>query len=325
MIEMEETENKETRLTYSLFVEKYRPDQIKGIILPKSFRDFFSKLVEDKEIPNLMLFSASPGTGKTTIAKALSKEIGADYLYINTSLENGIDLLRSKVEKFATSMSYSGKKKIVIMDEFDGASISLQQALRATIEEFHQSCRFIFTCNYITKIIEPLKSRCQLFDFNMMTKEIQTEIKPQILKRLVAILKAEKIKGQPIIYDEAVLNKLIETFYPDIRRMINLIQQYTKQNGTVDSAIFDYEKVDTELYDLILNKKLTAARKYILDRNYNFSELYRAMFDNLIPLLPKEKRSGAILVIAEYMFRDATVLDKEINFTACILQIMDIL
>lgn len=323
MIELEE--NKEKRLNNFLWVEKYRPNKIKDIILPVSFKKFFTEIINDKEIPNLLFFSSSPGCGKTTVAKAIAKELGTDYIYINTSLENGIDVLRSRIEKFATSISFSGKKKIVILDEFDGASINLQQALRATIEEFHHTCRFIFTCNFITKIIEPLKSRCQMFDFNLMEKELQDEMKPLIFKRLCGILKNEKVKDKPIIFDENTVKKIVDTFYPDIRRMINLLQQYTKQNGIVDNAIFNYEKIDSELYQLILNKKLTAVRKYIIERNYNYSELYRAMFDNLVPLLDKDKQAQAILYIAEYMYRDSFVIDKEINLTACILEIMGLL
>ena len=323
MIEM--VENKEKRLSYTLWVEKYRPTRIQDVILPNAFRKFFSEIVAEKEVPNLLFYSSSPGVGKTTVAKAIAKEIDTDYIYINTSLENGIDVIRSRIEKFATSVSFSGQKKIVILDEFDGATINLQQALRATIEEFHQTCRFIFTCNYITKIIEPLKSRCQMFDFNLMEKEVQIEMRPKIVKRLCDILKHEKVKGVAIIYEEETVKKIVDTFYPDMRRMLNLLQQYTKQNGTVDSAIFDYEKVDDELYQLILNKKLTAARKFVIEKNYNFSELYRAMFDNLVPMLEKQQQSQAILIIADYMKWSTQVIDPEIHFTACILEIIGII
>jgi replication factor C small subunit len=323
MIEMEE--NKEKRLNFSIWVEKYRPTRIQDVILPTSFRKFFSEIIKEKEIPNLLFYSSSPGVGKTTVAKALAKEIGSDYIYINTSLENGIDVLRSRIEKFATSISFNGGKRIVILDEFDGASINLQQALRATIEEFHQTCRFIFTCNYITKIIEPLKSRCQMFNFNLTEKKIQDEMKPMIVKRLCGILKNENFKDKPIEYEVSTIEKIVDVFYPDIRRMLNLLQQYTKQNGMVDNLIFDYEKIDGELYQLILNKKLTAARKHIIERNYNYDELYRAMFDNLIPLLEKNKQAQAILIIANYMDQSSRSIDKEITLTACILEIISLL
>jgi len=323
MIELEE--NKEKRLNYTLWVEKYRPSRIQDIVLPASIKKFFSEIVKEKEVPNLLFYSSSPGVGKTTVAKAIAKEVDTDFIYINTSLENGIDVLRSRIEKFATSMSFSGGRKIVILDEFDGASINLQQALRATIEEFHQSCRFIFTCNYITKIIEPLKSRCQMIDFNMMEKDFQDEMKPLIFNRLCGILKNEKFKDKPIIYDEVTIQKIVETYYPDIRKMLNVLQQYTKQNGNVDSSIFDYEKIDIELYQLILNKKLTAARKFIIERNYNFDEMFRSLFDNFVPMLDKTKQAQAILLIAEYMYRNSTVIDKEINFTALLLEIIGLL
>lgn len=320
MLEMEE--NKEKRLNYTLWIEKYRPTKIQDVILPISLKKFFTELVKEKEIPNLLFYSSSPGVGKTTVAKALAKEIDTDYIYINTSLENGIDLIRSRIEKFATSMSFSGNKKIVILDEFDGATPQLQAALRATIEEFHQTCRFIFTCNYITKIIEPLKSRCQMIDFNLMDKTVQDEMKPLILRRLCGILKVEKVQGKPIIFDEATVKKIVDIFYPDIRRMTSLLAHYTKKNGIVNEDIFNYEKIDTELYQLILNKKLTAARKFITERSYNYDEMFRAMFDNLVPMLDKTKQAQAILLIAEYMYRNNFVIDKEINFTALLLEII---
>jgi len=323
MLELEP--NNEKRMNYTLWVEKYRPVRIKDIILPAELKKFFLELVKQDEVPNLLFYSSSPGVGKTTVGKALAKEIDTDFIYINTSVENGIDVLRDRIEKFATSMSFTGKKKIVFLDEFDGASFNLQQALRATIEEFHQNCRFIFAVNYITKIIEPLKSRCQVIDFNLKEKRFETEMKPQIAKRLCGILKNEKFKDKPIEFDVETIKKIVSTFYPDIRKMLNILQQYTKQNGIVDNTIFDHEKIDTELYQLILNKKLTSARKYIIERNYNYDELYRAMFDNLVPMLEKNRQAQAILIIANYMDQSSHSIDKEITLTACILEIIGIL
>ncbi|MFW6130578.1 MAG: hypothetical protein ACOC56_05275, partial [Atribacterota bacterium] len=211
-----------------------------------------------------------------------------------------------------------GGKKICILDEFDGSTSELQSALRAFMEEFQDSCRFIICCNYATKVIEPLKSRCQIIDFNMTSKEIQDELKPIIVKRLCGLLKFEKID-----FKLETIEKVVNTFYPDIRRMINLLQQYSKNNGIIDSGIFNVEKVDTEFYQLVLNKKLTAARKFLIERNYNYSEMYRNLFDNFVPILDKSKQAQAIILIAEYMYRDGNgVLDKELNFTACMLELM---
>jgi len=312
---------KKKRLSYTLWVEKYRPETVGQILLPKSVKDFFLKLVEEKEIPNLLLYSSSPGVGKTTMAKALVNDIKSDYIYINMSLESGIDTLRSRIAKFATSYSMFGEneggKKICILDEFDGSTPALQAAMRGFMEEFQDSCRFILTCNYVTKIIEPLKSRCQQIDFNMMDIKSQEECKPLVAKRLLGILKNEKVECKP-----ETVKKIVDTFYPDVRRMINLLQQYSKKSGMIDSGIFNVEKVDTEFYEMIMNKKLTDARKYVIERNYNHDEMYRNLFDNLVPLLAKPKQAPCILVIAEYMYRNAFVVDKEINFTACLIEIM---
>lgn len=312
------------QLSYSLWVEKYRPETISQIILPKNTRQFFLNLVKEKEIPNLLFFSSSPGCGKTSVAKALANDIGSDYIYINTSSESGIDTLRNRIAKFATSYSMFGEnkssKKICILDEFDGSTSALQAALRAFMEEFQDSCRFILTCNYITKIIEPLKSRCQSVDFNMTDNNTSTEMKPLIVKRLSGLLKNESVQFQP-----EVLVKIVDTFYPDIRKMVNLLQQYSKKMGIIDDNIFNMEKVDNEFYTLLLNKKLTEARKYVIEKNYNFDEMYRNLFDNYVPLLDKTKQAQSILIISEYMWRNSIVCDKEINFTACMLELIGVL
>jgi len=309
---------------FSLWVERYRPITVSQIILPKEVKAFFLKLVEEKEVPNLLLYSSSPGVGKTTMAKALVNDIKSDYIYINMSLESGIDTLRNRISKFATSYSMFGEneggKKICILDEFDGSTPALQAAMRGFMEEFQDSCRFVLTCNYITKIIEPLKSRCQQIDFNMMDIKSQEQCKPLIISRLLGILKNEKVD-----FKNETIQKIVDTFYPDVRRMINLLQQYSKNNGIIDGGIFDVEKVDTEFYQMILNKKLTDARRYVIERNYNFDEMYRNLFDNMVPMLDKPKQAQAILVIAEYAFRSVHVLDKEINFTACLIELMSIL
>lgn len=316
--------DKKKKMSYTLFIEKYRPDCIKNVILPTHIKSFLVKLVEEKEIPNLLFYSSKPGTGKTTTAKALVNEIGSDYIYINMSSERGLDVLRDRIAKFATSYSMFGEnrggKKICILDEFDGSTPALQSALRAFMEEFQDSCRFILTCNYATKIIEPLKSRCQLIDFNMSDKKSQKELVPKVVQRLCGMLKHEGIT-----FKVETVEKVVKTFYPDIRRMMGLLQQYSKQNKNIDSGIFDYEKVDTELYEMILNKQLTNARKFIIERNYNFDEMFRSFFDNFVPMLDKGKQGQAILIISEFMFKNSFVIDKEINFTACLLEIISIL
>ena len=311
------------------WVEKYRPEDIRSTILPKTNKMYFNKLVKDKEFQSLLLFSSNAGVGKTTVAKALCKEIGADYIYINTSKENGIDTLRSKIDKFATSMSLSGGKKVVILDEFDGATINLQQALRASIEEFHSTCRFIFTCNYITKIIEPIKSRCQVIDFNFTDIKQVKEMKPKIVNRLNKILQVEKVPCE-----KEILEKVVDSHYPDIRKMISLLQQYSKQttsdvypNGIIDEEIFNCEVISDELVDLIINKKFRKAREFVISMSYNYSELYRFLYNVLVPkLTPASKQGQAIQVISEFMWRQSQgVIDEEINFAHCMIELMGIL
>jgi len=312
------------QMSFSLWCEKYRPENVKQILLPDETKKFLLKLVEQKEIPNLLFYSAAPGTGKTTAAKALANDIKSDFIYINMSLESGIDTLRNRISKFATSYSMFGEneggKKICILDEFDGSTPALQAAMRGFMEEFQDSCRFILTCNYVTKIIEPLKSRCQQIDFNMTDTKSQKQLKPIIVSRLCGMLKNEKIEHKP----ETIV-KVVDTFYPDIRRMINILQQYSKNNGIIDAGVFEIEKVDIEFYQMILNRKLTDARKYVIERNYNYDEMYRNLFDNLIPMIHKSKQAPCILVIAEMMYQSSFAIDKEITFTSCLLQIMGIL
>lgn len=308
-------------LTSYLWTEKYRPESISGIILPATVKRTFTRFLKDKQITNLLLFSNSPGTGKTTTAKALCNEMGADVLYINASKDGNIDTLRSEISKFATVKSLSGNPKVVILDESEGTSNSFQAALRAFMEEFHKSCRFILACNYVTKLIEPLRSRCNVqIDFNFMDKKVQNEMKPKIYKRLVGILKNENVT-----FEENVLKQIIENFYPDIRRMVGLLQQQQIVVGDINSSIFEIQKVDQELFDYVINKDLTNARRYIIEKSCNYSELYTVFFKSFVPLIPKEKQAPAILILAQYSFWNGQVVDQELNFSACLLEIMNIL
>lgn len=328
MIEMEKVDKE---FISTIWVEKYRPKKIDGIILPRKLKTFFSKLIKDKDVPNLLFYSSSPGVGKTTVARVLADQSGADSIYINTSKENGIDTLRTKIDNFATCVSLTGNIKVVILDEFDGATNSLQQAMRASIEEFHKTCRFIFTCNYISKIIEPIQSRCQVVDFNFMSKESSEQMKPMIVNRLKLILSK---KGENVSFEENVIEKLVEIYYPDMRKMIGLLQQYSKQTiseiypkGNIDSGIFNCELISDELIDLIMNKKFHKAREHIISMNYNYSELYRFLYDSFVPKIePPQKRSQAIPIISEFMWRQSQgVLDPEINFAHCLIDLIGIL
>jgi replication factor C small subunit len=303
-----------------LWVEKFRPKSIKDLVLPATLKTFFTKQVNKKDIPNMLFYSTSPGTGKTSTAKALCTEIGAQHLYINASKSGSIDTLRNEIERFVMSVGIGSKTKmkVVILDECDRASDTFQDALKAFIEEYHKYCRFILTSNNIHKIIKPLReSRCQNIPFAFDLKEVVEELKPKILKRLKGILDFEKV-----IYDEDVLVKVVEKFYPDIRRMINTLSLYSEMYGKIDSNIFTTINLQEQFFKFIMDRDLTNARKYIIENNVNIDDLYRELFDNLIPMLPKENQGKAILIIADYMKWHSFANDKEIHIAACILELI---
>jgi len=301
-----------------LWVEYFRPKTIDDAILPKSLSSFFKKIIKDSDLPNLLLVSNSPGTGKTSVAKAICNEIDAEVLHINTS-KTGIDILRTDIEKFAHGMSLTGGQKVVILEEFDGATINLQQALRADIEQY-LSCRFILTANYITKIIEPLRSRVQEVQFNFTDIKAKTEMMPKIVKRLENILQFQKIE-----HTTETIEKLVTAFYPDMRKMINLLQQYSNTYGVINNDIFTYQDIDEEFYNFLLKAQLTKARKYLIDRNLNPEEVYRKLFDNFVPKLAKDKRAQAIITIADYSYKHSFCCDHEINMVACLLELIGLL
>jgi DNA polymerase III delta prime subunit len=302
-----------------LYVEKYRPTIIADTILPKGVKKTFREFVSNNEIPNLML-CGSQGTGKTTVAKALCNELGADFIVINGSDEGRlIDTLRTKIKNFASTVSLQGGPKVVILDEADYISAdSVQPALRNFIEEFSSNCRFIFTCNYKNRIIAPLHSRCTVIDFSIPKNEKQT-LAMGGLDRLKSICDNEGIK-----YDEKVLVELILKFFPDFRRCINEVQRYGA-SGVIDSgllATLSEEKL-TPLIDMIAGKNWGAMRKWVAQNSDNdFNGLYRKIFDALEQRLEPSSIPAAVLFIADYQYKAAFAMDSEINFTACLTEIM---
>lgn len=306
------------QLSYTLFTEKYRPISVKDMLIPDSYKKFFQALVEKEEIPNLLLYSSTPGAGKTSIAKAICNDIDADYLYINISSESGIDTLRTDIARFASGKNLSGKKKIAICDEFDGATPKLQMAMRAAMEEFHNSCRFILTCNYVNKIIPALRSRLQEFDFNMNTKEIRSEMIPKVSGRLKKVLHIENID-----FKDDTIDELAESLYPDIRKMYGMLQQYSTMNGIIDGNIFNFESVDEELYNLILNKKFSLVRQWVVESGYNYADLYSELYENLVPMIAdKSKHGQIILIIADWQYKSSFSTNQEIPFFAMVYEIM---
>jgi len=302
-----------------LYVEKYRPTIIADTILPKGVKKTFREFVSNNEIPNLML-CGSQGTGKTTVAKALCNELGADFIVINGSDEGRlIDTLRTKIKNFASTVSLQGGPKVVILDEADYISAdSVQPALRNFIEEFSSNCRFIFTCNYKNRIIAPLHSRCTVIDFTIPKNEKQA-LAMGGLDRLKSICDNEGIQ-----YDEKVLVELILKFFPDFRRCINEVQRYGA-SGVIDSgllATLSEEKL-TPLIDMIAGKNWGAMRKWVAQNSDNdFNGLYRKVFDALEQRLEPSSIPAAVLFIADYQYKAAFAMDSEINFTACLTEIM---
>lgn len=310
------------KLSHYLYVEKFRPDTVSDMVLPKNIKSAFLQFIKDGQIPNIILQSATPGSGKTTLAKAVCNDLEADYIYINASSENGIDTLRTRITKFASAKSMTGASKIVILDEFDGAGKNLQQGLRAAIEEFSHTCRFIFTCNYISQIIDPLKSRCQVFDMNHTESTSKTELVPQVVKRLTNIIKFEGIE----VTEPDIVSRIVEKFFPDIRKCLQIVQQYSQVTKCLDEGIFKFESIDSEFFELIYKGKLKSIREYVKQKNYNFDELYSKLFNEFVPVIEdKTKVPNIIITLNQYQISNSTVVDKELNFTACVLELISLL
>jgi DNA polymerase III delta prime subunit len=303
-----------------LFCEKYRPQVIEDCILPDETKKTFKEFVEKGEIPNLLL-AGPPGIGKTTIAKALCNELGADYYVINGSDEGRfLDTVRNQAKNFASTVSLTGssKHKVIIIDEADNTGNDVQLLLRANIEAFYNNCRFIFTCNYKNKIIEPLHSRCAVIDFTIKGKQ-RVQLAGSFFQRLQSILDAEKIE-----YDEKVVAELVSKHFPDFRRVLNEIQRYST-GGKIDSGILASFS-DVSLNDLIKSlkeKNFTEVRKWVVNNLDNDSGvLLRRLYDALLTSLENGSIPSAVLIIAKYQYQIAFVADQEINLLAALTEIM---
>ncbi len=303
-----------------LWVEKYRPHTIEDCILPSSLKKVFTGFVEQGEIANLML-SGPPGVGKTTVAKSLCEELGLSYIVINGSDEGRfLDTIRTKVRNFATTKSLvgGGAHKVVIIDEADNTTHDVQLSLRTFVEEYHSNCRFIFTCNFINKIIEPLHSRCTVVDFRIKQAE-QQKLQVLFFDRLKGILDASGVT-----YEDKVVVKLIQRYYPDWRRLLNEAQRHSA-GGSLDSAVLcDIADVNLdELIRAMKNKEFTTVRKWVvnnMDSDPNI--IMRKVYDNLIDFIEGSTIPPAVLVLAKYQYQVAFVADQEINLLACLTELM---
>ena len=299
-----------------LWVEKYRPQTISECILPDGLKKTFQEYVDAGEISN-MLLCGTAGTGKTTVARALCNELGCDYIVINGSDESGIDVLRTKIRDFASTVSFESKPKVVIMDEADYLNPnSTQPALRAFIEEFSGNCRFIFTCNFKNRIIEPLHSRTSVIDFKIDKKD-RPEMAQKFMGRMQYILTQEGIP-----YEQNVLAELLMKHFPDYRRVINELQRYSK-SGSIDSGILsNIAEINTKgLIDSLNDKDWKKMRQWVVNNVDNDPQgVYRKVYDALIDKVKQVPH--LVLLIADYQYKSAFVADQEINLTACLTDIM---
>jgi len=301
-----------------LWCERYRPQTIKDCALPSSIRDQFQKMVDTKNIPN-MIFSGEPGVGKTTVAKALVKEIGCDSYVLNASLKGNIDTLRTEIMDFASSVSMKGGRKYVILDEADKVSAAFQEGLRAFIEEFSKNAGFILTCNYKARLIPAIHSRCPVIDFRIPKDEFKSVFK-QLYLSLAKMLETEKIP-----YDKTALVEVLKKYYPDARATIGILQRYALGAGKIDSGIlvnFTEERLKA-LVAAMQQKNFTAVRSWVTDNSdIDTNDLYRRFYDQASALVTPESIPALVMILARYQYQVAFVADVEINSAACLAELM---
>lgn len=302
-----------------LWVERYRPNTIEECILPQPLKDTFSEVVKHGELHN-MLLSGTAGLGKTTVARALCNELDLEYLLINSSEENGIDVLRSKIKQFASTVSLQGGKyKVVILDEADYLNAqSTQPALRGFIEEFSANCRFILTCNFKNRIIEPLHSRCSVIEFNTNKKQL-AGLAGQFMKRLQHILDKEGIK-----YNNKVIADLIMRYAPDWRRVLNECQRYSASGEITPDILIDMSDQNVaQLISHLKKKDFKSMRSWVTNNSdVDSAVIFRKIYDSLYDYAEGQSIPGIILILADYQYKAAFCADKEINIVACLTEIM---
>lgn len=301
-----------------LWVEKYRPKTVQETTLTASLKKTFQQFVDQKNIPNLLL-SGAPGVGKTTIARAMLEQLECDYIVINGSMNGNIDTLRNEILSFASTVSFSGGRKYVILDEADYLNAnSTQPALRNFMEEFSRNCGFILTCNFKNRIIEALQSRCSVIDFSMTNKE-KPKLATNFYNNVCSILQKESVD-----YDPSVVAEVINKYFPDWRRIINELQRYSA-TGKIDSGIFVNlnEVTFNDLVKLIKSKNYTEARKWVKENmDGDVNQLYNKFFDMSSDICTKQSAPQMDLITAKYSYQNAFVSNPAINFMAYIVELM---
>ena len=301
-----------------IWVEKYRPMTVSDTILPASLKTTFKNMLATGELQN-MLFTGTAGLGKTTIAKALCRELGLDYIVINGSEEGNIDTLRGKIKQFASTVSLEGGKKVIILDEADYLNPqSTQPALRGCIEQFSDNCRFILTCNFKNRIIEPLHSRCGVYEFNTTKKQI-AGLAGQFMTRLEQILAAEQVTA-----DKALLAEVIMKYLPDWRRVINECQRFSI-NGKLDTSIIntsDHNQYN-DLLKHLKNKDFKKMRAWVVNNiDVDASAIFRGIYDRMVDSVQPTSIPQLVLILADYQYKNAFVADHELNIVACMTEVM---
>jgi len=304
-------------MDHLLWVESHRPKTIQDCILPERLKKPFQEYVNQKTIPNLLL-AGGPGVGKTTVAKAMCNEVGCDFLVINGSDESGIDTFRVKIKGFASAMSFTGNRKVIIIDEADYLNPnSTQPALRNAIEEFAKNCSFIFTCNYKQRIIDPLHSRCSVVDFNLSSAE-KAEMASKFFGRIKSILTEESVP-----YEQKIVAEVVKKHFPDFRRVINELQRYSKYGEINEGILAQVSNVKlAEIVKHVANKDFGAIRKWAATNDSDPNTIFRSIYDNMYDVLKPSSIPKAVIILADYQYKNAFVADPEINMVACLTELM---
>jgi DNA polymerase III delta prime subunit len=304
-------------MEHILWTERYRPQTVSECILPERLKRPFEEYVKSETIPHLLL-SGGAGVGKTTIAKAMCNEIDADYIIINGSDESGIDVFRTKIKNFASTISFTGGRKVIIIDEADYLNPnSTQPALRNAMEEFAENCSFIFTCNFKNRIIDPLHSRCSVVDFTLRNEE-KVQMAGLFFKRITNILNQENVE-----FDSKVIAEVVKKHFPDFRRTINELQRYSKF-GKIDTGILSQvgDVSIQEIIKYIKDKDFGSIRKWVAMNDVDPTTLFRKIYDNLYEILQPQSIPQAVIILADYQYKQAFVADAEINLVACLTELM---